>query len=144
MVRFLPGRSKLLITLLCAGAIGFVVLGCSGERKVPPDATGAPTAKESLDDLVMLLNYVKTEGKKPPANMAELQPLEPLFQGACLGIIRGEVVYLWGATIDPAGAGKVLAYEKAVETGSGYVLMQDGTLKTMQSSEFQAAPKATK
>ncbi len=144
MVRFLAAWSKFAIGLLSACALAFVILGCSGERKVPPGATGAPTAKESLDDLVTMLNYVKTEGKQPPAHMGDLQPLEPIFQSACLGIIRGEVVYLWGTTINPAGAGKVLAYEKAVETGSGYVLMQDGTVKTMQSSEFQAAPKATK
>lgn len=144
MVRFWADCSKSAIGLLSVCAIAVVILGCSGERKVPPGATGAPTAKESLDDLVSLLNHVKTEGKRPPAGMAELQALEPIFQGACLGVIRGEIVYLWGTTINPAGADKVLAYEKAVETGSGYVLMQDGTVKTMESSEFQAAPKAAK
>jgi hypothetical protein len=144
MVRFLAGWSKSALGLLSVCAIAVTLVGCGGEREVPPGATGAPTAKESLDDMVSMLNYLKSEGKPPPFNMAALQPVEPIFQGACLGIIRGEVVYVWGATIDPAGAGKVLAYEKAVETSSGYVLMQDGTVKTMQSAEFTALPKATK
>jgi hypothetical protein len=141
---FLTSWSKSTIGLLSICAIAVALLGCGGERKVPPGATGAPTAKESLDDMVSMLNFLKSEGKPPPAYMGSLQALEPIYQGACLGIIRGEVVYIWGTTIDPAGANKVLAYEKAVETSSGYVLMQDGTVKTMQSSEFQAAPKATK
>lgn len=94
--------------------------------------------------MVSMLNFVKSEGKPPPMHMGDIQALEPVYQSACLGIVRGEVVYIWGTTIDPAGAGKVLAYEKAVETSSGYVLMQDGTVKTMPASEFTALPKATK
>lgn len=76
--------------------------------------------------------------------MADIQPVEPLFQGAYLGLVRDEIVYVWGAQINPSATDKVLAYEKAVEAGSGWVLMQDGSLKTMQASEFQTAPKATK
>jgi hypothetical protein len=129
---------------VCALVFAVALVGCSEDRTIAPDATGAPTAKEALDDLVNLLNYVKMEGKQPPARAADLQPIEPIFLNACLGITRGEIVYVWGTTIDPTGAGKVLAYEKAVETGSGYVLMQDGTVKTMPTSEFQALPKATK
>ena len=121
----------------------FLFVGC-GSSKAPPGATGAPSAKEALTDVVSMLNHLKGEGKTPPATIADIVPIEPVFQAAYLGLVRDEIVYVWGATIDPAGAGKVLAYEKAVEAGTGYVLMQDGTVKTMQSSEFQAAPKATK
>jgi hypothetical protein len=121
----------------------FLFSGC-GSGQAPPGATGTPSAKDALSDMVNLLNHFKSEGKPPPKAIAEILPVEPLFPGAYLGLFRNEIEYTWGATIDPAGAGKVLAYEKAVETGSGYVLMQDGTVKTMQASEFQAAPKATK
>lgn len=141
---FLAGWSKSAIGLLSVCAIAVVLLGCGGEQKAPPGATGTPTAKESLDDFVTMLNDLKAQGKQPPANVAALKAIEPLYQGASLGVARGEIVYIWGQSIDPAGSGKVLAYEKAVETGSGYVLMQDGTIKTMQSAEFQAAPKAGK
>jgi hypothetical protein len=128
---------------MLASVLVFLFVGCSSS-KAPPGATGTPSAKEALTDVVSMLNHLKSEGKPPPAKIADVIPIEPLFQGAYLGLVRDEIVYVWGAPIDLAGAGKVLAYEKAVETGSGYVLMQDGTLKTMQSSEFQAAPKATK
>jgi len=118
-------------------------LGCSSTESTSAP-TGAPSAKESLTDLVSLLNHLKSENKKPPARVADIEPIEPLFQGAYLGLVRGEIVYLWDTTIDPGGADKVLAYEKAVESGSGWVLMQDGSLKTMEASQFKAAPKATK
>ena len=124
-------------------ALSLFPLGCnSTESKSAP--SGTPSAKESLTDLVSLLNHLKSENKKPPARVEDIEPIEPLFQGAYLGLVRGDIVYVWETAIDPAGADKVLAYEKAVESGSGWVLMQDGSLKTMESSQFQAAPKATK
>jgi len=120
-----------------------LLVGC-GSSKAPPGATGAPSAKEALNDVVSLLNHLKSEGKAPPATIADVVPIEPLFPAAYLGLVRDEIVYVWGSPIDPAGSGKVLAYEKAAETGSGYILMQDGTVKTMESSELKAAPRATK
>jgi hypothetical protein len=82
--------------------------------------------------------------RSPPAKVADIEPVEPLFQAAYLGLIRNDIVYVWGASIDPAAGDKVLAYEKGVESSSGWVLMQDGSVETMQASAFQAAPKATK
>jgi len=124
-------------------AFALFALGCSSTESTSAPS-GTPSAKESLADLVSLLNHLKSENKKPPARVADIEPIEPLFQGAYLGLVRGEIVYLWETTIDPAGKDKVLAYEKAVESGSGWVLMQDGSLKTLEASQFQAAPKATK
>ena len=139
------------MTLCCFGRVRMCLvvgvalcsLGC-GSTESTSAPTGAPSAKESLSDLVSLLNHLKSENKKLPARVADIEPIEPLFQGAYLGLVRGEIVYLWESPIDPAGADKVLAYEKAVESGSGWVLMQDGSLKTMDASQFQAAPKAAK
>ncbi len=124
-------------------ALALYSLGC-GSTESASAPTGAPGAKDSLSDLVSLLNHLKSENKMPPARVADIEPIEPLFQGAYLGLVRGDIVYLWETPIDPAGAEKVLAYEKTVETGSGWVLMQDGTLKTMDSAQFQAAAKAAK
>jgi hypothetical protein len=123
--------------------VALVCLGC-GTTETPTNATGTPTAKQALEDFPNLLNYLKSEGKNPPSRIENIVPIEPLFPGAYLGLVRGEIAYVWDTTIDPAGSSKVLAYEKAVETGSGWVLMQDGSLKTMTSAEFQSAPKATK
>jgi hypothetical protein len=136
-------RRHHLVGVILATIQAFLLVGC-GSSKPPPGATGTPNAQEALSDMVLLLNHLKSEGKPPPAAIAQIVPIEPLFPSAYLGLVRNETDYVWGQTIDPAGAGKVLAYEKAVETGSGYVLMQDGTIKTMQSAEFQALPKAGK
>jgi len=131
------GLSLLAITLL--------VLGCGGASgDNESKTTGAPSAKQALDDLVNLLKHFKAENKPPPATIKDIEPIEPVFPGAYLGLVREEIVYVWGTTIDPAGADKVLAYEKAAEATSGWVLMQDGSLKTMESAAFQAAPKAAK
>ena len=122
-----------------------LAIGCgSGGGETESAATGAPSAKQSLDDLVNLLKFLKSDNKPPPASLADVQQIEPMFPGAYLGLVREEVVYVWGTTIDASGADKVLAYEKAVESTSGWVLMQDGTVKTMDAAQFKAAPKATK
>jgi hypothetical protein len=126
-------------------AITLLALGCGGgSGEDESKATGAPSAKQALDDLVNLLKHLKSENKPPPAKIQDIVPIEPLFPGAYLGLVREEIVYVWGTTIEPAGADKVLAYEKAAESASGWVLMQDGALKTMESAQFQAAPKAAK
>ncbi len=124
-------------------AMVLLALGCSSTEttSAPP---GTPGAKDALGDLVNLLNHLKSENKKPPASLQDIEPIEPLFQASYVGLVRGDIVYLWETPIDPAGADKVLAYEKAVESGSGWVLMQDGSLKTMDAAAFQAAPKAAK
>lgn len=122
-------------------AVSLVALGCTSDDG-PSAASGTPSAKQSLTDLVSLLNHLKSENKKPPARLADIQPIEPLFQGAYLGLARDEIVYVWGAPIDPAGSNKVLAYEKAAESTSGWVLMQDGSITAMEAADFKAAPKA--
>lgn len=135
-------RIGILFYVLLIGTAAFIV-GC-GTSETPSTATGSPTAKQALEDLVNLLNHVKSENKPPPAKLEDVQPIEPLFQGAYLGLAQGDIVYEWGTTINPAGGDKVLAYEKAAESTSGYVLMQDGTVKTMEASALKAAPKAAK
>jgi hypothetical protein len=136
-IRAICGLSLLAITLLALGCGG-------GSGDSESKTTGAPSAKQALDDLVNLLNHLKSENKPPPATIKDIEPIEPVFPGAYLGLVREEIVYVWGTTIDPAGADKVLAYEKAAEATSGWVLMQDGSLKTMDAAQFQAAPKAAK
>jgi hypothetical protein len=91
----------------------------------------------------MLRDFAKN--KQPaPANQAQMEPHDPAYPVAWLGIVRKDIEYQWGAGINAAGADKVLAYEKKVPTEGGAVLMQDGTVKQMTAEEFKAAPKATK
>jgi len=125
-------------------AVPLLALGCGSAGETKSEATGAPSAKQSLEDMVNLLKYLKGENKPPPAKVADIEPIEPLFQSAYLGLVREEIVYQWGTPIDAAGTDKVLAYEKAAESTSGWVLMQDGTLKTMEASQFKGATQAAK
>ena len=130
--------------LVCLiGMAGLLSLGC-GSAETSPAPPGTPGAKDALGDLVYLLDHLKNEGKPAPARVQDIEPIEPLFQASYLGLVRGDIDYVWGTMIDPAGTDKVLAYEKAVESGSGWVLMQDGSLKTMDSTQFKAASKAAK
>ena len=129
--------------LFATFAVVAACCGC-GKEEVSTAPPGTPSAKESLTDLTNLLNHLKSEGKQPPLRVEDIAPIEPIFQASYLGLVRGDIMYVWGTTIDTSGASKVLAYEKAVETSSGWVLMQDGSLTTMTASDFQAAPKATK
>lgn len=116
--------------------------GCGSPPAKPEGATGTPTAKEALLNLVDLLNHFDAAKKKPPARIADVEPLDPVFPAAYLGLVRKEVIYVWGTPLDPAGGGTVMAYEQKAEDSGGWVLMQDGTLKEMTAADFKAAPKA--
>jgi len=112
--------------------------GCGGS---PP---GAPIGegKAALEDLGQMLKDLASENRKPPAKLAELEAVEPMIPVAGPAVRSGEVVYLWG-TPYAAGGTQVAAHEKKVPTEGGFVLLQDGTVKEMTASEFQAAaPKA--
>src|SRR5262245_27382427 len=98
-------------------------------------------SKTALEDLGQMLKDLPAENRKPPAKLADLESVEPMIPVAGPAIRSGEVVYLWG-TAYAAGGNQVAAYEKKVPTEGGFVLLQDGTVKEMTASEFQAAPKA--
>ena len=54
----------------------------------------------------------------------------------------GRVVVFWNGAVAVANNGTyVLGYEKDVPQRGGLVLMADGTVRSMTTSEFQAAPK---
>ena len=122
--------------------VALSLLGCGAEEENPA-ATGAPEAKQSLEDLASLLKYCGEQKRALPRAVADIEPIEPLFQAAYLGLARNDIVYVWGANLNPAASDKVLAYEKAVESSTGWVLLQDGTLKSMPAAEFTALTKAT-
>ena len=112
--------------------------GC-GDTK--PTTPASQAWKESLEDLGRYLKSAAADGVKPPAKMADLDPIEPAIPMAGTAIRNGDVVYLWGSGY-VAGGNKVVAHEKNAATEGGSVLLQDGTVVKMTSAEFQAAPKA--
>jgi hypothetical protein len=115
--------------------------GCSSS----PDTARAlvKERKDGLEELGLLLKSLTDEGRKPPDKLAALGPVEPMLPIAGPAIRNGDLIYIWGAGYVPGGT-QVVAYEKRVTTESGFVLLQDGTVKEMTAAEFQGAPKAGK
>jgi hypothetical protein len=124
---------------LLAG-LALLAAGCGTAE--PPKGTGTPSDKDGLDDLAVLLKEFAEQKKRPPAKAADVEPVEPLHQAAYVGLVRGDVVYAWGAGL--TGGSAVVAHEKQAETEGGWVLLQDGTVRAMTADEFRAAPKAKK
>jgi len=124
---------------LLAGLVLFAA-GCGTAE--PPKGTGTPTGKDGLDDLAVLLKEFDDQRKRPPAKLADIEPVEPLHQAAYVGLVRGDIVYAWGTAL--SGGTTVVAYEKQAEAEGGWVLLQDGTVRQMTADEFRAAPRAKK
>lgn len=131
-------RTLAVCLTVCLG----LVAGCSDSGgKKDGGAGGTPSAKEALTDLAAMLKHLDETKKKMPMRLQEMEPVEPLFPGAYVGLTNGSIVYVWGAKIDPAQPGNVIAYEKAGLTDGGWVLMQDGNVKQLKADELSSAPK---
>ncbi|HJZ54845.1 MAG TPA: hypothetical protein VKE74_07790 [Gemmataceae bacterium] len=115
-----------------------LVVGCAPSN---PGGKVADPGKVALEDLGQMLKSLAEQGKRPPTKLAELEPVEPMIPNAGPAIRTGDIVYLWGATY-AAGSDKVVAHEKKAPTEGGYVLLQNGSVKTMTADEFRSAPKA--
>lgn len=127
------------LVLFAAGLVLFAA-GCGSPE--PSKGSGTPSGKEGLADLGELLKEFGEQKKRPPAKTADIEPVEPLHQAAYVGLVRGDIVYVWGAPL--SGGSDVIAYEKQAESAGGWVLLQDGTVKEMTADEFRAAPRAKK
>ncbi len=115
--------------------LAIVLAGCGGGAGSRP-----PSNSDNLADLKELLEELQSQKKKPPAKATELGPLEPVHPMAVRQIQRGDLVYVWGASLGTGQA--VLAYPKDAAEKGGAVLLQDGSVKEMTAAEFAAAPKA--
>jgi len=126
--------------VLVAAVVGLAA-GCGGGSGsgVAIDAGGKP----ALEELGAMLKQLSDEGRKPPARPAELEAVEPMIPVAGPAIRAGDIVYLWGAGYASGGM-QVVAYEKKAPTEGGYVLLQDGTVKSMTADEFKSSPQAKK
>jgi hypothetical protein len=114
--------------------------GCGGPDRPPFD----PTGQHKMEEIGHMLVVVREDGQRPPAQLADLDRLEPLVPLSVQELRSGDVVYFWGAGLSTEGnaSSTVLAHEKKVPSEGGWVLMQDGSVRQMTSDEFQAAPKA--
>jgi hypothetical protein len=128
-------------------ALALLVTGCGGKGDSGGGASGGggtPSGKEALTSLADLLKDFAARNAKPPARIADVEAVEPVFPGAYIGLKRDDIVYYWGNGINAGNGGTVIAHEKTADSGGGWVLMQNGDVKQMSADEFKAAPKATK
>ena len=125
-------------SLTCIAA--FSSIGCDGARTSGPSVN---PQKDALVDLGQMLKQLADEKKKPPARLAELEPVEPMIPNAGAAIRTGSIVYLWGASYISGGT-KIVAYEKKAPESGGMVLLEDASVKEMTADAFKSAPKAGK
>ncbi len=131
-------RSQL-ATAATAVILAMAVSGCGpSPATLPAGAGGSPTVQQALEDLAVLLKTAK----QPPARPADLEQHEAVYVGATVAISQKTIVYQWGQGL--TGGPAVVAYDAKAPTDGGYVLLQDGTVKSMTAAEFAAAPKAGK
>ena len=131
------------ITILFLVVVSVLATGCGEPTKTPAHQ---PTNQERLEEVAPMLKIVALDKKKPPNNIAELDPVEPLIPMTVQQIKNGEIVYIWGTTltIGSNASSTIIAHEKSAGTDGGWALMQDGTVKKLSVAEFTAAPKAKK
>jgi hypothetical protein len=115
--------------------------GCGSGNGKQAEAV-SPGAKDALQDLKQLLETAKSTGQKPPAGRRAVANFDATNPAAANGLLRGLVVYVWGAGL--TGGQAVIAYESEADTKGGWVLLQDGTIQQMTAEQFKAAPKAGK
>jgi hypothetical protein len=126
-----------------AASVG-VLAGCSSQA--PPGHH--PREFATLQDVNDLLHTAAGATLRVPGKAEDLDRFESRYPRGYAAMKSGDVVVLWGATLKGEGeVGKdetVVAYEKAVPTDGGYVLLSAGTVKKMTSAEFNAASKGAK
>lgn len=130
---------KHLLTWMILSTSLLCFIGCSGAKSVQGD----DALRQALLDFAQFLQALPSDGVKPPKKMAEFLPREPMAPIASEYLQNGKLVYIWGSGLSPDGQ-KIIAYEKAVETTGGWVLLENGTVEKMSSEAFSAAPKAGK
>ncbi|MFN6128715.1 MAG: hypothetical protein ACK6DC_15000 [Planctomycetota bacterium] len=121
------------MTVLTIGAL----IGCGGNSS---DARKEPIQME-LEDLAAFLTALPTDGVKPPKNMEEFMPREPMAPMAADSLNRGELIYFWGADLRDGGE-SIIAYQKDAEANGGWVLLENGKVIRMTPEKFKSAPKA--
>ena len=133
----------------CTGAalaaLGLFVVGCSSRG---PGGSGETAPEYTvLQEVGELLRTAGASGR-PPTKVSDLDRHKSMFPRGYEAVKSGSVVVLWSGPMKGEGeAGQneaVLAYEKDVPTGGGFVLLSAGTVKRMTADEFKSAPKAGK
>jgi hypothetical protein len=133
----------ILIRLAVVSAAVGLLAGCNTTGR-----GGGPTEEGYvvLQEVNDLLRAAAGPSGRCPAKVADLSPHQGNFPRAYAAIKNGSVEVIWGTPFKGEGEASssdpVVAYEQAVPTGGGYVLLAGGAVKKMSASEFQSAAKA--
>lgn len=121
-----------------------LMLGCS-DKAGQPGGEGA-AGLTILQDVDSLLRAGAGSSGRAPAKLADLDRFESMYTRGFHAVKSGDVVVIWGAALKGEGQTgqneSVVAYEKAVPSEGGLVLLSAGSIKKMSADEFKAAPKA--
>ncbi len=117
-------------------------IGCGGK---PPMGT-EPTRNDTAEDVARMLKTFAEEKNRPPAGLGDLAGMDGPHPLGYPAVARGEYVLFYKVPLatGPEAAKTVLGYHKDAPTQGGLVIMQDGSLQTLSTAEFQSARKAGK
>ncbi len=138
--------------VIVLGTLGWaasMMFGCGpSQEQVVMQQSQEAVGLQSLGEAYRTISLVN---KRPPKKMQEVEQASAASPSGLAGISASNVVVFWGAELSDLSeepgkvpSDKILAYEKTVPEGGGYVLMLDRTVKKMTPEEFKAAPKAGK
>ncbi|AGA25233.1 hypothetical protein [Singulisphaera acidiphila] len=131
--------------IVIMGTLIGITSGCGAGASTPSSTTAGTESFQhnTLSEVAELLTIQKDDAKKPPQNATAFQKYRVGFPNGFKSISDGDVVVVWGATIQDGASDKVIAYEKQTPELGGFVLMQDGTtIKKMTADQFKSASKA--
>jgi hypothetical protein len=133
---------RAIIRFLLFCGIAILPVGCSSGS-----AEKSPTREWDVsDDLTevgyMIRSYVASSNGKGPKTIQDLAKFSLEGARGFESLKAGKIVVVWGGTIagegGEGGSEKVLAYEKDAATSGGFVLFENGKVKKLSASEFQA------
>ena len=127
--------------------LGLVLLaaGCGSSNR--------PTTPEEADQAALaqvgeLCRHYQFTKQKPPQKLADLQLLRTQGAHGFEALSSGKIVLLYNAKLPDldedtghSESNEILAYQKEVPEGSGYVLLLNRTVKKMTADEFKSAPR---
>jgi len=116
------------------------IAGCSSAPKPPP----APSAEDGLKEMANVYKYIEYSKLPSPRKPEDFTDYWDAMPTAFDRVKQGDFVVAWGVgrATTPGSAEQILVYEKKAPTDGGAVLLRDGTVKQLTSTEFAAAPKA--
>lgn len=120
-----------------AVVLTLVATGCGGSKSGPVDQP----MRLALEDFREFLKNLPTDNLKPPKDLATFMPLEPMAPVAAEYLVRGDLVYLWGADLVEGGE-RIVAHQKTADADGYWVLRESGKVEKLSADKFSQAPKA--